>query len=664
MAILRSGRRSRPPQNGRSGSARTGLSSRIREFGWQLRQWRVYRVAAVYAAAAFVLLEVMDLVLPQLGFPPWTYRALLIALVAGFPVAVVLGWIFDVAPGERRLSDAIVLRAEVRAVGMIMGDEDPECVQRALDRSRSVLVSLVEHHGGRIAEAPGNTFIAIFEDAMASFACARATRREIERLNGTLPAIERVHYRFAVAGGELIESRDGPGGAGIESAYELAAATATDRITVGDSVRARIDTAATDGDTADMVRDGLADGPPQLEGIDLPLPSRPSIAIMPFTTIGDSAPAAAVAEGLRIDITNALMKISEIFLTAPSSMNHFRDMDGQEVAAKLGTRHVLEGVVRTAGDRVRVTVQLTDSVAGSLAWSERYDRKLDEGFELQDEIAARVITELDVKLSLGEQARVWHKCLTHPEARGHFFEGLREFFQSTAESVAAARARFERVAALVPDSPVGPTWTALALWLQATHGWTENCEETERLAIEWAERAASMEDADGQAHTVLGAVLLLQRRFDEALATARDSVAIRPGCNTANGILANVLLHCGEYDGAILHARRAIRIGPVYPSWFLEILSASYREAGEVSLATAVAREALRLSPKSVSARLVLVSALVRENWLTEARHIAREVRDLEPGFEVQRHLEHQPFRSADVLQRYGSELRAAGLPG
>lgn len=345
-------------------------------------------------------------------------------------------------------------------------------------------------------------------------------------------------------------------------------------------------------------------------------------------------------------------------------MNHFREMDGAQIAARLGTRHVLEGMVQCVGDAVRVTVQLTDTTAGALAWSERYDRRLDEGFELQDEISARVITELDVNLSLGEQARVWRKCLSHPAARGQFFEGLREFFQSTAESVEAARLRFERVAALVPESPVGPTWTALALWLQATRSWSRDPAETERLAIAWAERAAAMEDSDGQAHAVLGAVLLLQRRFDEALATARDSVAIRPGCNTANGILANVLLHCGEYEAAILHARRAIRIGPVYPSWFLEILSASYREAGEVSIAAAVAREALRLSPQSVTARLALISALVRDDWLAEARYIAKEVRGIESGFEVQDHLEHQPFRSAAVLECYGDDLREAGLPG
>lgn len=641
-----------------------GWMSRLRDLGRELKHRRVYRVAALYAAGAFVLLQVADLLLPALEFPEWTFRALVVLSLAGFPVAVALGWLFDAVPAERRLSDAVVLRAEVRAVGVLMGEEHREIVRDALQRSRAALVGLVERHGGRVAEVPGDTFVAIFEDPTATWACARDTRREIARLNASLPPIERVHYRFAIAGGDLIEGEKGPGGAAIESAYRLVSTASTDRIAVSEPLRDRLGALATTGSEAATADGTRVDGsdPPQLEGIDLPLPSKPSIAIMPFVTIGD-VEAKAVAEGLRIDITNALMKISDIFLTAPSSMNHFRGLDGEAVAKRLGTRHVLEGVVRSAGERVRVTVQLTDALAGALAWSERYDRRLDEGFQLQDEISERVITELDVKLSLGEQARVWRQCLTHPKARGHFFEGLREFFQSTAGSVAAARARFERVAELVPDSPVGPTWTALALWLQATRGWTDDPAETERLAVEWAERAAAMKDSDGQAHTVLGAVLLLQRRFDEALTTARDSVAIRPGCNTANGVLANVLLHCGEYEDAIRHARWAIRIGPVYPPWFLEILSAAYREAGEVSLAATVAREAVRLAPESVSARLALISALVRDGWLSEARLVAGEVRELERGFSVGAHLAQQPFRSEAVLDRYGMELREAGLP-
>lgn len=645
------------------------VGARLRAIARELKQRRVYRTGAYYVAAAFVLLEAADILMPELPVPSWTMRTLMVVAVAGLPVALFLSWMFDVGPRDADLSDAVVLRGEVHAVGLLMAD-DREAVERALQQSRVLVTSMVERFGGRVAGAPGNTFIAIFTDADATFACARETTQEIAVLNETLPAAERVHYRFAIAGGELVEGPGGPAGRAVEDAYELVSTAKTGRIELSPAVHDRlsVDTALPEPHEGEHVADEQVPSagwslPEQLAEIDLPVPEKPSIAIMPFAASGDDEIGENVAEGLRIDITNALMKMTDIFLIAPSSMNHFRGRDAEDVAQDLGTRHVLDGTVRCSEGRARVTMQLTDVQHGGLVWSERYDRELDAGFDLQDEISARVVTELDVRLSMGEQARVWRHCLTHPQARAQFYQGLHHFFQSTADSVRIARTRFERVAELVPDSAVGPTWTALALWLQSTRGWTADPATTRDEAVKWAERAAAMEDSDGQAHAVLGAVRLLEGRYDEALAVARDSVAIRPGCNTANGVLANVLLHCGDYELAVVHVKRAIRIAPVYPPLFLEILSAAYREAGHVALAATVAREILHLVPDTITGRLLLAVALVRDGWVSEARQVAAEVRRIDPEFSATAHLAQQPYRDGAVIERLATDLRTAGLP-
>lgn len=644
------------------------MGARLRHLARELRQRRVYRSAAYYAAAAFVLLEAADILLPALSLPGWTMRALVLVVIAGFPLVLFLSWMFDVAPGDGDLTEAVVLRGEVRAAGLLMGEHDHDAVMMTLERSRLVVASVVDRYGGRAAEATGNTFIAIFGDAEATMACARETAREIAVLNATLPTAERVHYRFAIAGGELVEGPGGPTGAAVQQAYELVSAAKTGDIELSHAIRQRLridENHHSHGapPSGRGVHPGETSLPDQLAAIDLPVPEKPSIAILPFRVTGGDEAAASLAEGLRIDITNALMKMTDIFLIAPSSMNHFRDRNGTEVADVLGTRHVLEGVVRCVGDRARITMHLTDTHRSALVWSEQYDRELDASFDLQDEIAARVVTEMDVRLSMGEQARVWRQCLTHPDARAQFYKGVHCFFLSTPDSVRIARARFERVAKLVPESAVGPTWTALALWLQATRGWTKNPDETRAEAVAWAERAASMEDSDGQAHTVLGAVRLLEGKHEEALAVARDSVAIRPGCNTANGVLANVLLHCGEYEQAIVHVRRAIRIGPVYPPLFLEVLSAAYREAGEAAAAATVAREIVHLVPETIAGRLLLVAALVRDDWVAEARQVAEEVRRIDPGFSTSTYLARQPYRDPRVVERLRADLEAAGLP-
>jgi predicted Zn-dependent protease len=334
-----------------------------------------------------------------------------------------------------------------------------------------------------------------------------------------------------------------------------------------------------------------------------------------------------------------------------------------QAAARLGVRHVLEGNVQRQGERARVNVQLLDTQEDRIVWSEQYDRALDASFALQDEIAERIVTALDVKLASGEQARVWRKCLTQPRARDHYYSGMLAFFQMNADAIASARAHFERLAELAPESPYGPTMVAFCLWIQATRGWAKDPALARQQAGEWAERAAAMEDADGQAHTVLGNVRLLQRRFDEAARIAREAVEIRPNCTNANGFLANVLLYCGEPVAAAERVRKAIRISPVYPPWFIEILAAAYRDGGQLDMAEMAAREAVRINPGSREARLILASALVRRGAGDEARSMAAAVLAKEPGFSSRAYADNLPYRDDAAREKIVADLVQAGLP-
>ena len=571
----------------------------------------------------------------------------------------------DSAPRSR-----IVLRAEARAFGILMG-EDSAAARAALDHAHETLVSAISESGGQVVATPAEAIVALFDDARRCIEGAIAARAALKRFNQERPASDRVHYRFGVDAGEVALRSGVLVGTAAERAAELSLRAPTDGIRLSAAVRAllpqdagfEISSDADDVFSVAFSEPTAPSGPPQMESLDLPLPERPSVVLLPFACLGADAEGQALAEGLRIDIQNALVKMSGLFLVAAGSANAHRGVPGSAAAPRLGVRHALEGTVQRLGERVRVSMTLTDTASGVVIWSERYDRRLDASFALQDEIAERVVTALDVKLAAGEQARVWHKCLTHPGAREHFYRGVQAFFKMDAESMASAKASFERVAALVPDSPLGPTNVAMCLWFQVTRGWTDDPDQTRRQAGEWAERAVSMEDADGQAHTVLGNVRLLERRFDEALAIARKAVAVRPSCTNANGFLANVLLHCGEISAAVTHARRAIRISPVYPPWFMEILSGAYRECGQNEFAVTTAQEGIRLAPKSGSVRLVLASSLVRGGWPDEARRVARQVPEIDAGFSVAQYAARQPFRDPAVIERIAADLRSAGLP-
>jgi TolB-like protein len=489
-------------------------------------------------------------------------------------------------------------------------------------------------------------------------------------MNRNLPPDSRVHYRIGLAAGEFEDGPDGPRGAALESAATLGLSAHPDAIRMSERVHSLLPEgpgfASTRVGANEFEVDGIAgpqpDLPAQLHASDLPLPHKPSIVLLPFKVVGDEREKSeALAEGLRLDIQNALIKMSGVFLLAAGSASAMRGWSAEEAAARAGVRYALEGTVQQVGEQVRVNVQLVDTVAGTVPWSEQYGRPLDRDFTLQDEITERIVTALDIKLASGEQARIWHKCLVDPQARELFYRGAQAFIRMNRESVASARVFFERVAELAPDSPYGPTWVALCLWFESARGWADPVEAREQ-AGKWAERAVAMDDADGQAHTVLGNVRLLQRRFDEALAVAQEALEIRPGCANANGFLANVLLYCGEPQQAIRHARRAIRFMPIYPPWFVEILATSYRDAGLHDLGAIAAREILRIMPSATQARLVLTSALVRNGWLADARRVAGEARELDAGLTLERWSASQPYRDADVLAGVIDDLRRAGI--
>ena len=575
------------------------------------------------------------------------------------------------APQEApALSNQVVLRADVRAFGILMG-EDSAAAHAALDRAHEALASVIASTGGKVVAAPADAIVATFDDARRCVESAIAARAALRRFNQEQSAADRVHYRIGIDVGEVTSCPGGLIGPAADGAAELSLRTPTDGIRLTAAARALLPQDAgfqlspgDDGAFSIAFDEAAArSGPPQIESLEFPLPERPSVVLLPFACLGGDAEGQALAEGLRIDIQNALIKMSGLFLVAAGSANAHRGVPGHIAAPRLGVRHALEGTVQQLGEQVRVTVTLTDTTTGTVIWSERYDRTLDASFALQDEVAERVATALDVKLAAGEQARIWHKCLTDPSARKLFYRGLQAFFRMDAASIATAKACFEQVAALVPDSAIGPTNVAMCLWFEVTRGWTDDPQQARRLAGEWAERAMSMEDADGQAHTVLGNVRLLERRFDEALAVARKAVEIRPNCTNANGFLANVLLHCGEISAAVTHARRAIRISPVYPPWFLEILSGAYRECDQCDFAVTAAQESLRLAPKSVGSRLLLISALVRGGWPDEGQRVARHLPEVDSGFSIAQYAARQPFRDPAVIGRVADELRTAGLP-
>jgi len=403
--------------------------------------------------------------------------------------------------------------------------------------------------------------------------------------------------------------------------------------------------------------------PRRLQKSKLQEPNKPSIILLPFRNLSGDEQQDFLAEGLRIDIQNALTKVSGIFLIAAGAANALRGVTPEDASAGVGVRYVLQGSIRTAGNRVRVAAELTDAAANEVVWAEQFDRILDDSFELQDEITARVLTAMNVKFVAGEQAKVWHRTLKDPKALEIFYKGIHAFFRMDRDEMVRARQQFETVAKMHPEVSTGATWVALTHWFDIQRGWAQSLATSRDLAGQFAETAAAMEDTDGQAHTVLSHVHLMNRNYDEALAAGRGAIANRPACANANGFYANVLHYCGEHDEAIRHINLAMRYQPLHPPFFKNILAAAYLAKNELAFAISTAKQTIELAPTDILARVILTSAYVRSDRQDLAKEIVAEIENLDPSFSVTRFADTQYYKSAEFLEQFTTELRSAGLP-
>jgi adenylate cyclase len=267
-----------------------------------------------------------------------------------------------------------------------------------------------------------------------------------------------------------------------------------------------------------------------------------------------------------------------------------------------------------------------------------------------------------VKLMSGEQARVWRKTIKHPRAREHWYRGFHEFMKGNKEANAAARENFEQVARLVPGSSLGLTMVAFTHWVDVFRGWAASPARSLELAAQAAEPAMKMEDADGQAHAVMGHIHLLRREHEQALQVAGQAITLRPSCANSNAQFGNILYYCGRPADAADRVRQAMRFSPIHPPFFKSVLASSCKELRAWDEAAKTAMELLRVKPDDVDARLVLIESRLATGDAAGARELVDEVRKLQPDFSLQKWAERQPYRDPAVLERIIARLREAGL--
>jgi adenylate cyclase len=401
---------------------------------------------------------------------------------------------------------------------------------------------------------------------------------------------------------------------------------------------------------------GLPETPP------LPLPDKPSIAVLPFVNMSGDPEQEFFSDGITEEIITALSKTPKLFVIARNSTFTYKGkpVRVQQVGRELGVKYVLEGSVRKAEDMVRITAQLVDAQTGNHLWAERYDRNLKDIFALQDEITMKVVTALQVKLTEGEQARMWAKKAKNLDVYLKQMEALSLWGKGTQESLIRLGQVGQEIVKMAPESAIGYRVLAWYYWGLATYGGKSPRENIPK-AFKWAQKAISLDESYAGSHALLGSVYFLMRQFEKAIAAGERSVELLPNGAMEHGLLGITLSYTGRLDEAITYLKRGIRLDPIPPYWYYSHLGRCYYMKGQYEEALAEVKKALQLAPDSLLPYVLITatySSLSREE---EARAAAKKVLEINPKSCIRR----GPGRYKNPADNeiFNNALRKAGLP-
>ena len=397
-----------------------------------------------------------------------------------------------------------------------------------------------------------------------------------------------------------------------------------------------------------------------------PLPDKPSIAVLPFVNMSDDPKQEFFSDGITEEIITALSKSPDLFVIARNSTFTYKgkQVKVKQVSEDLGIRYVLEGSVRKAGDRVRITAQLIDAITGHHLWTERYDRELKNIFALQDEITLEVMTALLGKLQLGPRVQVMARGARNLDAYLKAMEGRELFYRQNKEANAMAQKVLEEAIALDPKYARAYANLGSTHMFDALMGWSKSPKESLARAMELAHKAISLDTSDPFAHAFLAYLYGVTRQYDKALSQVERAFALDPNFPDALFVMAQILTWIGKPEEAIPLLQKALRPNPIPPVQYLNVLSAAYRVAGQYEKAIETSKKAVQRSPDSQLAYLYLTAACALAGREEEARAAAAEVLRINPKFSIERHAMGlaQAYKNQIHTERFIDALRKAGL--
>ena len=397
----------------------------------------------------------------------------------------------------------------------------------------------------------------------------------------------------------------------------------------------------------------------------LPLPDRPAIAVLPFTNMSGDPEQEYFSDGISEDIITALSKLRWFFVIARNSSFIYKGkaVHMKQVAEELGVGYVVEGSVRKAGDRVRITAQLNDVATGSHLWAERYDRGLADLFAVQDEITEAIVAAIEPQLYAAENFHAQRKPPDSLDAWDLVMRALSHYWRVTRQDNLVAQALLEKATAIDPGYGQALGVLATSHTFGAHMGWADIAKSTP-IAERSALAAIRVDSEDPWAHLALGSAYLFMRRFEDSLAEFEVALRLNPNFSMAQGYYGLVLSYSGRWQEAIAAAHRALRLSPRDPFSAVYCGIASYahfvgRDYGE---AIRLAREGIRQRSDFVGAHRVLTAAAGMAGQKDAAGAALGELRRAQPNISLAWIAEHMPIKDDAEREHYLEGFRRAGL--
>jgi adenylate cyclase len=575
---------------------------------------------------------------------------------------------------ERRLS--AILAADIAGYSALMGADEARTV-RDLKGHQAVVLPMVGEFAGRIIDTAGDGILAEFPSVVNAVKCAVAIQSTMAERNATVEPQRRMAFRVGINIGDVVYDEARIYGDGINVAARLEGIAEPGGICISskvyEEINGRIDLACRDigeQQLKNIARPVRAyqirlDGVAPTAAAAPALPEKPSIAVLPFQNMSGDAEQEYFADGMTEDLITDLSKVSGLFVIARNSSFVYkaRSAKVQEIGRDLGVRFVLEGSVRKAANRVRITAQLIDAGSGGHLWAERFDRDLTDIFSTQDEVVEKIVGALAVTLTQGEERRLRRRGTDNVEAYESWLRARELLGRGTRESVVQARAMYRQAIKIDPQFAAPHAGLSLATITEYINDWAPDPAQALDEGERWGRRALELNDQEPVSHLALGNVLLWRRNHEGALAEFDRMIALDP--NFAQGHTARgfALMYAGRAAEALEPIAMAMRLDPHYGSIVLHFLAQANFSLGQYETAAQLLIDRIARTPGTDSSRMLLASCYGHLGRAEDARAAWAELLKVNPDFSLTQRARVLPYKQASDFARIAEGLEKAGLP-